>query len=57
MGLIDSINYSIPDSEYDNTRIEYKSLKEAERNEHLKELWRLCFLKSVGASQIKKVFT
>ena len=45
-----SINYSTPDSVYDDTRIEYKALKPLERDEHLKELWRLCFLKSLGAS-------
>ena len=46
----------MPESEYDETRIEYKALKPAERDEHIKELWRLCFLKSLGASQIKIVF-
>ena len=53
----DEVVYSVPDSEYDDTRIEYKSLKPVERDEHLKELWRLCFLKSLGASQIKIVFS
>jgi hypothetical protein len=48
--------YSEGASEYDNTRIEYKTLKPAERKEHLRELWRLCFLKSLGASQIRRVF-
>ena len=31
-------------------------MKPAERDEHLKELWRTCFLKSVGSAQIKRVF-
>jgi hypothetical protein len=52
----ESVNYSVPDSVYDATRIEYSALKPNERNEHLKELWRLCFLKCIGASQIKRVF-
>ena len=43
-------NYSSGESVYDNTRIEYKSLKLIERKEHLKELWRICFIKSFGAS-------
>ena len=44
------LDYSSGASEYDAARIEYKYLKPAERNEHMKELWRLCFLKSLGAS-------
>ena len=32
-------------------------LRPQEKREHLIELWRLCFLKSLGASQIKRVFT
>ena len=49
-------DYASGESEYDNARIEFNSLKQSELQEHLKELWRLCYLKSLGASQIKKVF-
>ena len=43
-------DYASGESEFDNTRIEFNSLKQSELQEHLKELWRLCFLKSLGAS-------
>ena len=36
--------------------MDYKTLLPAEKAEHLKELWRICFIKSSGASNIIKVF-
>jgi len=48
--------YTSGESVYDNTRNDYLSLNQEEKLEHIKELWRLCFLKSMGASNIKRVF-
>jgi hypothetical protein len=53
----DENEYSEPDSETDESRLDIKTLSPIEREEHLKELWRLCFLKSYGGSQIRKVFS
>ena len=50
------LSYSSGESVYEDNRAEFQSLKPAERDEHLKELWRTCFLKSVGSAQIKRVF-
>lgn len=49
-------NYTSGESEVDNTRGEFWQLEYHERNEHLKELWRLCYLKSMGAGYILKIF-
>ena len=45
-GVENTSDYSVGESEYDNSRIDFKSLKPAEKTEHVKELWRLCYLKS-----------
>ena len=52
----DRLAYSSGESIYEDNQAEFQSLKPAERDEHLKELWRTCFLKSVGSAQIKRVF-
>ena len=44
------LGYSSGDSVYDNNRTECNTLQKLEKEEYLKELWRLCFLKSLGAS-------
>src|SRR6056300_1414424 len=37
-------------------RMDFRYIKPNEKQEHIKELWRLCYLKSVGSSQILRVF-
>ena len=36
--------------------MDYKTLLPAEKAEHLKELWRICYIKAFGASNILQVF-
>jgi hypothetical protein len=36
--------------------MDYKTLLPAEKAEHLKELWRICYIKAFGASNILAVF-
>jgi len=45
-------NYTSGDSEFDNTRMDYKTLLPAEKAEHLKELWRICYIKAYGSANI-----
>jgi hypothetical protein len=52
----DNAEYSSGDSEADINRADFKTLSKQDRNEHLKELWRMTYLKSVGASNIIRVF-
>jgi hypothetical protein len=54
---VSRVVYTSGDSEYDNTRMDYKTLLPAEKAEHLKELWRICYMKSIGAAAILKVFS
>jgi len=49
--------YSSGESDFDNTRNDFMTLTEEERPEHLFELWRLAFLKSMGAASVKRIFT
>jgi len=45
------LNYSVGDSEPDDSRVDFKIVTSAiERNEHIFDLWRVCFLRSIGAS-------
>lgn len=54
--VLEEEEYSSGESAYDHGRSDYRSLLPAEKQEHIKELWRICFLKSSGASSIVRVF-
>ena len=41
---------------FDNSRNMYATLSPEAKKDHVAELWRLCFLRSMGASNIKRVF-
>lgn len=41
---------------FDNSRNDFSQLNPDARRDHIIELWRLCFLRSMGASSIKRIF-
>lgn len=49
-------DYSSGETVYDNSRTDFNQLSQAARNDHIVELWRLCYLRSMGASNIKRIF-
>ena len=49
--------YTSGGSDYDHGRADYRSLLPAEKQEHVKELWRICYLKASGAANIIMVFS
>jgi len=51
-----SVDYSSGESIFDNTRTDFSTLKGAARDDHTIDLWRLCYLRSMGASNIKRIF-
>jgi hypothetical protein len=46
----EEIIYSEGESVFDDNHIDLSRISVKEKNEHLKELWRICILKSIGAS-------
>lgn len=48
--------YSSGESVYDNSRTDFTQLGKAGKEDHLIELWRLAYLKSMGASNIGRIF-
>ena len=40
----------------DEYTVDLKLLSEDQKRDHIKELWRVCCLKAVGATNLKKVF-
>lgn len=48
--------YTSGESIFDTTRPEFSLMNKLEKREHLKEMWRLAFLKAMGASNIKRIF-
>ena len=46
----EKIIYSEGESVFDDNHIDLSRISIKEKNEHLKELWRICILKSIGAS-------
>lgn len=49
-------DYSSGETVYDNSRTDFNQLSQAARNDHIVELWRLCYLRSMGASNFKRIF-
>jgi hypothetical protein len=52
----DVADYSSGTSEYDDARVDFVGLPKAEKREKVMDLWRQCFMRSWGASQLKKIF-
>lgn len=50
------VDYSSGESVFDNSRNDYLQLNSDAKRDHIIELWRLCFLRSMGASSIKRIF-
>ena len=51
-----SIVYTSGASVYDGKRLDFSSCTKEEQDEHSKELWRACFLKAMGSSNLKRIF-
>ena len=49
----DVVDYDSGISEIDENMVNFSTMSSKEKDEHVKELWRLCFLRSLGGSQIK----
>lgn len=49
-------DYTSGESEYDNNRTDFMQLKPEDKKEHIRDLWRQCFLKTIGGLTIKNFF-
>ena len=49
-------DYSSGDSEQDTSQINFKTLSKLDKEDHVRELWRKCWLKASGCSFLVKYF-
>ena len=50
-------DYSSGESVFDESRVDFQSLTAAQKRDHIKELWRMCCLKAVGAANLQSIFS